>query len=269
MKIDFEKELGYSDAQIQSLRLNAAKDTTDTEMLFFLNVCKSTGLNPFVKQIWCYKAKDDLIIFTGRDGYLTNANTKKDYAGIRSSAIYDGDAWSVDIPNGIIEHKITKQASERGKIIAAYCIVFRKGGEQTVAFVDFNRYARTGKTREGELYLIGSWKSHPEDMIMKVAETRSLSKAFPLPGIQSEYEWEAKDDIVQPINSEPDKIDPLMEAKMEINARLRILLLSKDKQEAAKFIAVTCKEKSATDEFDITFATNIINQIDELEKSKE
>ena len=65
-------EISYSKEQIQVIKNSVAKGTTDTELQYFLMVCKSTNLNPVMKEIWCYKDKqDNHLVFAGRDGFLS------------------------------------------------------------------------------------------------------------------------------------------------------------------------------------------------------
>lgn len=187
-------ETGYSENSVLVLKRMVAKDTSDTELMYFLSVAKSVGLNPFNKEIWCYKDnKNNVIIFTGRDGMLKVAQTNPAYSGIRSVEVRKNDEFEADIPNGVIRHKITMMSSaDRGDIIGAYAIVFRKDGEHTIEMADFARYSKP----------YGVWKTHPEEMIKKVAESHALKKAFGLSGLQIEDDFEIKGDKALPLEIE-------------------------------------------------------------------
>lgn len=187
---------GYEKEELKVLQSTVAKNTSIVELEYFLNVCKSVGLNPFNKEIWCYKdQKDNLIIFTGRDGLLKKSQTNADYAGMRSAEIREKDEFSADIPNGKIEHKITSISNEdRGQILGAYAIVFRKDGEPTIELADFKTYAK--------LSHYGPWKTHGADMIKKVAEAHALKKAFGFSGIQLEDDWTITDNTAEPIDQQ-------------------------------------------------------------------
>mgnify|MGYP003450377096 CR=1 FL=1 len=192
--VKIAEAFGYSNAEVQVIASTVAKGTNGTELSYFLNVCKSVGLNPFVKEIWCYKDnKGNLLIFAGRDGFLAKAQVNPFFNGIRSSEVCKNDVFSIDIANNKIEHKFG--IAERGGIVGAYAIVFRKNGEPTIEYVDFNLYNKGYNT----------WKTHPHEMIKKVAETHALKKAFGISGIQSEYDFQEKNGIVIPINSESEK----------------------------------------------------------------
>ena len=190
---------GYKPNEIAVIQQNVAKGTSATELAYFLNVCKTMTLNPFNKEVWCYKDKrGNLLIFAGRDGFLSKAQQNPLFNGIRSSEVRENDKWFVDIANNKIEHIIDKSIKERGKIICAYCLVFHKNGEPTIELADFETYNKG----------FSAWKTHPAEMIKKVAETHALKKAFGISGIQSEYDFNIKDNnTVIPIETEKLKLN--------------------------------------------------------------
>jgi len=184
---------GYKPNEIAIIQQNVAKGTSATELAYFLNVCKTMTLNPFNKEVWCYKdGRGNLLIFAGRDGFLSKAQQNPLFNGIRSCEVRDNDEWSIDVANNKITHVISKSLKDRGEIIGAYCIVFRKGGEPTIEFADFKTYNKG----------YNAWKTHPAEMIKKVAESHALKKAFGISGIQSEYDFNFNDNKATPINTE-------------------------------------------------------------------
>jgi len=190
MKTEIEKYqkvadmTGYEPNQVAVVADQIAKGSNQFELAYFLNVCKEYDLSPFKKEIWCYKdGKGNLIIFTGRDGLLSKAQKNPLFNGLRSSEVRANDTITIDIPNGKIDHTFVP-GTERGDIIGAYCIVFRKGGEPLVEWVDFMAYNKGYST----------WKSDPVAMIKKVAESHALKKAFGLSGVQIETDWDVDQD---------------------------------------------------------------------------
>jgi len=173
----------FSPEEVAVIKNTVAKNTTDTELAFFLFTCQSTGLNPLIKEIWCYKDnKGNLLIFAGRDGFLKKAQSHAKFGGMRSGVVRESDIWEVDIPNGKVAHQINQSKKDRGPILGAYCIVFRINEEPTVVWVDFESYNRG----------FSVWTSHPDDMILKVAEIKALKKAFGMSELQSEFDWKVK-----------------------------------------------------------------------------
>lgn len=197
------KYTGYQPEEVAIIKQTVAKGTTDAELAYFLSVAKSAGLNPFNKEVWCYKNKGgDLLVFAGRDGFLSKAQSSITFNGIRSSEVCENDEFDIDIANNKINHKFSK--GDRGKIIGAYAIIFRKDGEPTIEWADFSTYNKGYNT----------WKTNPAEMIKKVAESHGLKKAFGISGIQSEYDFEIKNDVAIP-NAEFKVVDELTELKKQ------------------------------------------------------
>lgn len=182
---------GFSTEQISVIKNTIAKGTTNTELALFLFTAQSIGLNPLNKEIWCYKDhKGNMLTFAGRDGFLVKAQRNPKYKGIRSSEVRENDVFSLDIANNEIKHQ--KEFKNPGGIIGAYCIAFVHNGEPTIEWVDYKTYDRG----------FGAWKSHPADMIKKVAETHALKKAFGISGLQSEHDWSFSDEKAYPIDTD-------------------------------------------------------------------
>lgn len=174
------KATALTPEEVAVIKSTVAKGTTDLELSYFLMTAKQMNLNPFMKEVWCYKdGKGNLLVFAGRDGFLKIAQQDKHWNGITSSEVRAKDKFEMNIPEGKITHTFSIQ--DRGEIIGAYAIVKPKGCDiATVEWVDFATYNKGYNV----------WKSHPADMIKKVAEIRVLKKAFGISGLASEHEFE-------------------------------------------------------------------------------
>src|SRR5580698_5978558 len=82
------RELHFSREQIDLIKENVAKGTTDEQLQLFLYVCKKHRLDPLVKQVYCVLwPRDngkfhDMVIITGINGFRsTAARDHKDFAG--------------------------------------------------------------------------------------------------------------------------------------------------------------------------------------------
>lgn len=180
---------GFSPEQVAIIKSTVARNTSNTELALFLQVAKGFDLNPFKKEIWCYKdSRNNLIMFAGRDGFLSLAQRNSNFAGIRSCEVRAKDDFEIDVANKKIKHTITGWGEDRGKLVGAYAIVFRKNGEPTIEVVEFKRYDKGRNT----------WKTHPEDMIKKVAETKALKKAMGISGLQTQDDFDIKSGIAIP-----------------------------------------------------------------------
>lgn len=179
--------------EVAIIRNTVAKGCSSLELAYFLSVCRTVNLNPFNKEVWAYKDnRGNLLIFTGRDGFLAKAQRDPAYNGLRSAEIREADEYEIDIPGGEIYHKVKAFGKDRGKILGAYAIVFRKDGEPTIELADFETY---NKSRS-------AWNTHPAEMIKKVAETHALKKAFGISGLQSEYDFDFKQGVAIPKQTE-------------------------------------------------------------------
>jgi recombinational DNA repair protein RecT len=186
------RAVGMKPEQVAIIKNTIAKGTSDMELSYFLMTAQAMGLNPFMKDVWCYKDnKGNLLIFAGRDGHLKSAQKDSRWNGIASSEVRENDTFELDIPNGIVIHKISPV--NRGKIIGAYAICKPKGCDlSTVEWVEFETYNKGYNV----------WKSDPAAMIKKVAETHVLKKAFGLSGLNSEYDFEVNNGVAYAIDHE-------------------------------------------------------------------
>jgi len=175
---------GFSIDQIEVVKNTVAKNTTDIELSYFLSIAKGTGLNPFMKEIWCYKDnKQNLLVFAGRDGFLKKAQESNIWNGITSASVHENDEFSLDMASGEISHK--PNFKDRGKIIGAYAISKPKGCEfVTIEWAEMSVYDKGGKGWNNV------WDKDPESMIKKVAESHCLKKAYGITGLQVEYDYD-------------------------------------------------------------------------------
>lgn len=182
----------FTDEEIAVIKNTVAKKTTNTELAYFIFVSSRLQLDPLNKEVWCYKdSQSNLLVFAGRDGFLSKAQKSPKWNGILSSEVRSKDDFKLNIPEGKVEH--IKNVMDKGDIVGAYAICKPKGCElATVEWVDFDVYNRN----------YGAWKTHPADMIKKVAELHALKKAYGVSGLQSEYDYEIRNETAYPINTE-------------------------------------------------------------------
>lgn len=176
----------YTPEEIAIIKNTVAKGCNDLELSYFLNVAKVYQLNPFTKQIWCYKDnKGNVIIFAGRDGFLSKAQRDPRWNGIASDVIREGEKYEINIAKGQISH--VKDVLSKAKIIGAYAICKPRNCEiATIEWADFDTYNKGYNV----------WKSDPVAMIKKVAESHCLSKAYGISGLAVEEDFEVKDNVV-------------------------------------------------------------------------
>lgn len=185
--------------QIEEIKKIFAPTLTDMEFKVFVGMGKATGLNPFLKEIWCVKYGKDregnelpAQVFIGRDGYRKGAHLSTKYDYHQVDAVYENDEFKVI--NGEVSHSYNLK--DRGKLRGAYCLVkLKTSSKPHYVFVDVEEYS-TGQSlwaevsykdnKYGGKYKVGG---KPSTMIKKVAEAQGLRMALDIfEGTYSEYE---------------------------------------------------------------------------------
>lgn len=235
---------GWKPEEVAIIKNTVAKGTTDLELSFFLSVAKSVNLNPFTREIWCYKDnKGNVLVFAGRDGFLKRAQEDQRWNGMTSFEVCANDDFEMEVTTGHVQHK--PKFKDRGKIIGAYAIVKPKGCEMpTVEWAEMDVYNKNYNT----------WKTHPAEMIKKVAETHALKKAFGIAGLNSEYDFDIKNEIALPISGE-------VKSDIDIAKDKIIEALDAYQGEDKETIQAMCSDKAKSGEFNLQFAKEIGKQI--------
>ncbi|WP_158264845.1 RecT family recombinase [Blastopirellula marina] len=163
-----------NDEQKKVLKETVAKDASDTELAYFLNVSLAHNLNPFNKEVWFIKYGGKVTIQTGRDGFLQIAKRDPTFDRITSAEVRAKDHFVFDPVSGDIEHRINA-ANDRGDIIGAYAIITRKDGVKIAKYVTWSEYNGTSEI----------WKKNKSAMICKCAESILCKQFANVTGIQS------------------------------------------------------------------------------------
>ena len=193
-------ELELTDNEKKVIKDNFFPQNASVEdMRFCMSIANQFGLNPLLNQIYFVGRKskvgnnwiEKVSPMVGRDGFLTLAHKSGKFAGIETTTTikktprYDGKTWTEE------------------RDLVAICKVYRTDSERPfVVEVAFNEYA--GKTREGDLTKF--WKEKGVTMLMKVAESQCLRKAFNVSGIYAEEELADVNPMIKaPLDKEGEK----------------------------------------------------------------
>lgn len=132
------------------LRNSICKGFSNEEFSYAAEVCRSLGLNPVKKEIWFIKIGTGIQTMTGINGYFTIANNHPMYNGMEEDVVV---------------------SEKDGSPVYAWCKVYRKD----------RQYPQTSKVYFKEYFDPSKllWKSKPFTMLLKVAESVALRKAFP------------------------------------------------------------------------------------------
>lgn len=173
LQIQQENKLDWdSNAKLPLVKQLFAPDVTDLEFLFFVDLARSSGLNPFKREIWATKIdrNKSAQIFIGINGYRAIAHRHKDYEMHQVDAVYENDQFQVI--NNEVNH--TYQLTNRGALKGAYCMVKRKNATKPMfVFVDFDEY-----NKNFALWKNATQGGKPATMIKKIAESQALRQAF-------------------------------------------------------------------------------------------
>lgn len=176
------------DNSIAEIKKVFAPKLNESEWQMFLALGKATGLNPFLKEVWCikYNDREAASIFISRDGYRKSAQSQVDYDYHNVDAVYSNDKFSVI--NGEINHEY--QVKDRGQLVGAYCVVKRKTSSKSqFCYVEAKEYLKYQSV----------WKEKPATMIKKVAEAQCLRMVFQnvFVGTYSEFEQWKREEIIE------------------------------------------------------------------------
>lgn len=150
-KIDFGKA-----EVIRTLKATVAAGLTDPEFAIFAEHCKSTGLNPFKKEVWAIKAGGRLQVMTGVAGFMSIANSHPEFDGMEV---------------GLIDEKGGYQPlTYTEKFVGAWCKVHRKDRKfPAEAVAMLKEYKKSTPI----------WAQMERVMIAKCAKSVAIREAFP------------------------------------------------------------------------------------------
>jgi phage recombination protein Bet len=170
-----KKELiTFTEEELNTLRRTVAADASSDEFKMFIYLAKNYGLDPFNKEIFFWKKDGKPTIMTSRDGYLKIADRHPQYDGLVSDVVRENDKFRRKETG--INHQY---GTNRRQIVGSYALVYRKDRSYPVyVFAPFNEYQTDSKI----------WEQYPSAMILKVAESMALKRAFSVSGLVSREE---------------------------------------------------------------------------------
>lgn len=154
----------FSTEQLDLIKATVAKDTTDDELKLFLYTCKTTGLDPLLKQAHAVKRWDSrlqrqaMAIQVGIDGYRLIADRTGRYCPGREPTFTYDDKGVLASATSYIK-KRTKDGTWHE--VAATCLL--------------KEYMPKGKDGTPT----GLWKTMAHNQLAKCAEALAIRKAFP------------------------------------------------------------------------------------------
>jgi len=165
--------------QVSLVKELIAKNCSPEEGALLIHMAKNYGLNPLRKEIWAVKYMNKpALIFVGRDGLLSIAHRMKNTKG---EPVFGSMQTTVEIevpdPNSKIKYMGSSGAIK--KPVSATCTIWRTDYDKPfTSTVYFDEYDRK----------MALWKEKPKAMLMKVAESTCLRRAFNISGLYTQEE---------------------------------------------------------------------------------
>jgi len=157
---------------------------TDQEVIVFLKMAQSLNLNPWAKEIYMVKYKDDepASYIVAAEAYLKAAELCPEYDGHEAGVLIETDGELKTREGAFLLSK------EQDKLVGGYAKVYRKD-RQRPFYIAVNIKECAKYTKDGRMTRF--WSSMPATMIRKVALGRALREAFPtrLGGMISDAEY--------------------------------------------------------------------------------
>ena len=207
---------GAFDDEMRSIIRNTVNPNAgEAEFELFLEVAARYQLNPLNGELYLAKMPSadgqpaKFVPIVGRAGYLAVAQRQASYKGLRADVVRSRDVFEVDwdeeakdgtTPKVVHRYRFTvnpdtddepaqadetaseREVRKRGKIIGAWCKVYREGRTPTFFYASWNEYAPRDINKSR------FWKQHPSEAMRKCAVSNAVREAFSLSGLYDEAE---------------------------------------------------------------------------------
>jgi phage recombination protein Bet len=167
-------------ARREQIKKSCAPLATDHELDTFIYLSNQYGLDPIKKEIYFIKYGGKATIMTSRDGYLTIAQRNPNFNGMESDAIYEGDRLTKrDDCSILISYGDEHFKFDKAQLRGAFCNVYRKDMDMAVSVL----VALKDYKKDNDI-----WRQYTNAMIIKIAESQALKRAFGISGLVTKEE---------------------------------------------------------------------------------
>lgn len=199
MMVEFDvngMQVKLTPAIVKNYMISGNKDAvTDQEIAMFMNLCKFSGLNPWIKEAYCIKyGSEPATMVVGKEAFQKRAESHPAFDGFDAGIIVIDESGNITYRQGTM-----KLPTET--LLGGYAEVWRKDRTHSTRIeVSFDEYA--GRKKDGTLN--GQWSKKPATMIRKVALVQALRETFPnnLGGMYTAEEQSVEEAPLQDIPAE-------------------------------------------------------------------
>lgn len=164
----------FNERQVELIRQHIAPEATEDELMLFVQVASSRGLDPFRKHIYAVTRYD-----SKKKQNVTAHQVSID--GLRLIAERSGRYEGQTLPQWCGPDGVWKEVwLPEDPPAAAKVGVYIKGAREPLyAIALYRTFVQKYKDNSGKEVVAKFWKDMPEHMLAKVAESQALRKAFP------------------------------------------------------------------------------------------
>ncbi len=225
------------ESRIDIVRRMYCATLSNDEFEVFLHICRHTGLDPSMKQIYAIKRGGKLTPQTGIDGYRLIAERTGKYAPGREA---------------------TYNYNEKGALISATAYVKKMTDDGTWHEVSATAFFDEYCQRDAQGQPTQFWKKFKHVMISKCAESLCLRKCFPgdLSAIRTEEEMQQAE-VFEPVVAKPEDVKPLY---IEKNPRVQEKKSPKEKISVTQMTEISDLLSQCSDDYKEKFWGSLATQ---------
>lgn len=143
---------------------------SEQEIVVFMNLCRFSGLNPWLKEAYCIKyGNEPATLVVGKEAFQKRAESNPNFDGAKAGIV-------VTEKNGSITYRDGTMKRPGEEVIGGWAEVWRKDRTHSTRIeVSLEEYI--GRKKDGGVN--AQWSRRPATMIRKVALVQALREAFP------------------------------------------------------------------------------------------
>ncbi|MDN4525355.1 RecT family recombinase [Fictibacillus fluitans] len=182
-----------TEQDVVTVRETIGKDCNESQFKLFMSICKSSGANPILNEIYPAVRGGQLTVQFGIDFYVRKAKEHESYLGYDVQLVHENDEFKMHQEKGddgryfmvIDDHSF---GFPRGRVVGGYAIAYREGLKPFTVIMETDEVEHYKKSNIGMQKTM--WTNNFNDMFKKHMTRRALKGAFDLKfeedGVQAE-----------------------------------------------------------------------------------